>query len=332
MAEENELPSSNAWITGRETWPESFDYGEMVVPEINIWERPGSLPRGGQVVGRLPHGTGVSVMERTWDEENKVYYYRISGNEIQGWVEEVFLSWEWSCFTFLGSLKPTLSCMNLETSLEFRGMNLLLKQNGYAVVVEGNPSKFDSIQTAVSRFLRRVLVALASVTSTPLQAEPTNWVEVPLHLDKPRTVGFTALKEPPWTITNDDIQAAYGVIPLMASVPYLDLALSDYYQAMDYPQHALIFLARALESIENHFSSIAKQRKDAGKEQVMRELLGVHKSDVDYVTKRANASHRRHATSDGRVSPLPKDELTECFQKTANIIIAFVDFLKASGF
>lgn len=331
MSEANEIPSSYGWITGRETWSESFDYGEVAVPEINIWERPGPLPHGGQVVGQLPHGTKVNVTKRSWDEENKVYYYHISENEIQGWVKETFLSWEWSCFTFIGTLKPVLSCENLETSLEYRGMNLLLKQNGYAVVVEGNPSNFDSILVAVSRFVKRVLVALASVAVTPLHAELANWVEIPMHSEKPRTVGFTNLQEPPRTVTNSDIEVAYSVIPLMASVPYLDLALSDYYQAMDYPQHALIFLARAIESIENQFSGIARQRKGTGKEQIMRELLKVCKTDVDYVTKRANVRHMRHATNDGRATPLPEDELTECFQRTAKIITAFIDFLKVSG-
>ena len=76
---------------------------------------------------------------------------------------------------------------------------------------------------------------------------------------------------------------------------------------------------------------MAKHRKGVGKEKVMQELLGVRKSDVEYVTKRANNSHRRHASQDGTVAELSTDELAECFYKTKNIIVAFVTFLRNSG-
>jgi len=145
-------------------------------------------------------------------------------------------------------------------------------------------------------------------------------------------VGFLAMKEEhQLSVSNEDIETSHSVVPLMAQVPYLDLALSDFFQALNYPQHALIFLARAIESIENHFEGMAKQRRGMGKKAVMQEMLGVKKGDVDYVTKRANESHRRHAARDGTSQALPQDELVGSLKKTATIIAAFVVFLQNSG-
>jgi hypothetical protein len=91
-------------------------------------------------------------------------------------------------------------------------------------------------------------------------------------------------------------------------------------------------LARAIESVENHFSGIAKNKKGKGKEEIMRKLLKVKRSDVEFVTKRANASHRRHASSDATKKELPSDELAECFFRTANILRAFAEFLRPISF
>jgi hypothetical protein len=333
MHAENELPSDYAWLSGRETWSGSLAYGEVVV-DINMWKRPGSLPRCGRVVGTLPHGSRVAVAKRVWDQEDKKFYYEVSANEIRGWVSEVFVAWKWSCFTFLGTLSPAQACTNLDISLEFSGMNLSIKQNGFAIVTEGDPADFESIHFAASRFIARITNAQAPLTIAPLRAEFSNWVEVPVGYDEARrTVGFMALEgEQLLSVSNEQIETAHTLVSLMASVPYLDLALSDFSQALNYPQHALIFLARAIESVENHFSGTARRQKGIGKERIMQDLLGVKRSDVEYVTKRANASHRRHATQDGTVSELPGDELAECFKKTADIIAAFVTFLRTSGF
>ena len=76
---------------------------------------------------------------------------------------------------------------------------------------------------------------------------------------------------------------------------------------------------------------MAKRRTGAGKEKVMREMLRVDRGDVEYITKRANASHRRHAAQDGSADMLPSDELAECYRKTAGIIAAFATFLRDAG-
>ena len=160
-----------------------------------------------------------------------------------------------------------------------------------------------------------------------------HWVEVPAGLSaSQKVVGFMQLESGQTSsVSNDDIETAQSIVPLVAQIPYLDLALSDFFQAMTYQQHALIFLARAIESIENRFSGLARDRKGVGKEKVMQDSLGIKRSDVDYVTRRANESHRRHATSNGAVEALSPDELAECFKKTSAIIAAFVTFLRQAG-
>lgn len=51
-----------AWVTGREMSGESLDYGEVVVPEVWVWNLPGGLGDGATVVGEIPHGTQVELL------------------------------------------------------------------------------------------------------------------------------------------------------------------------------------------------------------------------------------------------------------------------------
>ena len=307
------IPSTQAWLNGRETWLGSGARGEVVVPQINVWERQGSR---GRVLGTITHGCRVDVIERVWDPENEQFYYRILDDGVQGWVSEGYIAWEWSCFTFIGKLSPAQACTALDINLAYGGMQLLSKQDGIAITTEGQPADFESIQLAVVRLANRLKNALATITATPLQVELSNWVEVSISgHGNPRVVGFTLSHQQGIdAISSEQIELAHSLLPLMSLIPYLDLSLSDFSQALDYPQHALIFLARAIEAIENHFSVAAKTNKSMGKERLMQEMLGVSKRDVEYVTRRANDSHRRHAAPDGKATPLPEDELAECFQ------------------
>ena len=61
------------------------DNGELVLQEINIWENVG--PQRGRVMGKLPNGTKVSVLEeKTTDQK----YYKITTDTLfyEGWVSE----------------------------------------------------------------------------------------------------------------------------------------------------------------------------------------------------------------------------------------------------
>ncbi len=327
-----ELPD-RAWMNGRETWEGSLALGEVVVPAINVFEQPGGLPKCGLKVGELFHGQNVALEEVTFDTEAERSYFKVSAAGTTGWVSEPFISFQWSSFTFLGNILPKRACTSLDTSIQFAGMQLMLKQEGFALLAEGAPSHFDSIIYAATKFIRRLLSAQSPLSQTALTPEFTNWVEVPLESGpRTETVGFMSLEgNQPRPITNEDISDSTPIVQQMSLIPYLDLALNDFSHALNHSEHALIFLSRAIESIENHFDRGGITKKKSGKEKIMQEALGFDKSFVEYVTKRANESHRRHATKDGSIEPVPADELAECFHRTAKIIAAFSSHLSAIG-
>jgi hypothetical protein len=312
-----------AWINGRHAQRDSLFYGE-VGPEVDIWQNAGPPSPDERAIGQISHATRITVLTEEKMPPDDQRYYQISSNEIQGWVPESFISWRWSFFTFLGTLSPSEACSMLDVQLGFGGMEMLIKQNGFAILTEGDPSHFDSIRFAILRFADRIVNAQVPLTTIAVKADISNWVEVPLG-DEPRTVGFLSKERQTLPISIDQIEIAHSIVPLMSIVPYLDLALSDLAQALHYPQHALIFLARAIESIENYFGESAK--KGVGKEAIMQESLGLEKADVEYITRRANTSHRRHASREAKAIDLSQEELAECFQKTSKIITAFVTFL-----
>lgn len=331
----SELPNKypkTAWICGREHAEGSLAFGEVVVPQVNLWKHAGSLPQSGKVIGKLTNGTCVAVLNEVVEKDSQTYY-EISSELLRGWVSGKFLSWSWSCFTFLGKFSPVDACRELDLNLNYAGMELLIKQHGFAIVVEGDPGHFDAIRFAVSKFIDRISNAQTPLTVVPLRHEFSNWVEVPIREENGRRiVGFLPEQmDSVIPITIDQMEIAHTIVPLMASVPYLDLALSDFFQAINYPQHALIFLARSIESIECYFGDLAKESKGSRKKEIMRDLLGIKKADMAYVTRRANESHRRHASPDATVKDLHQDELDECFKKTSEIIVAFVTFLENSG-
>lgn len=332
---ENENFPTQAWISCRETWPDSLGLGEVVLEEANVWESAGSLPKSGKIVGKLAQGTIVTVVDKAIQKDSKTVYYKISTDILNGWISEMFLSWQWSSFTFVGNLKPADACRNLSISITHSGIHFFIRNNGFALLTEGDPSQFEIIYKAVSKFIDRIINAQAPLTQIPLQANFDNWVEVPIGGNEREQgkVGFLSIEsDNTKTISDTNIQDAYSIVPLLEISPYFDLALNDFYQALRYPQHALIFLARAIESIENHFAGMAKSDKSKGKEKIMRDLLEVKRRDVEYITRRANDSHRRHASSSALAEELASEELAECFHKTANILAAFARFLRPQSF
>lgn len=323
-----------AWINGRETYQDSLVYGEVVVHQANVWQHAGGLPQSGKIVGKLEHGTQVTVIEKRYIEEIDKTFFKIASDGLEGWIAESFVSWMWSSFTFIGSLSPSDACAKLSVNLEYAGMHLLILQSEFAIVTEGDPGHFDSIEFSAKRFIERITNAQTPLSVVAMRADFKNWIEVPFGSQKGKeVVGFLTLEsERSTTVSTENIETAHSLVPLMTDVPYLDLALSDLSQALSNPQHALIFLARSIESIENHFQGMADKKKKIGKEKVMREMLGLSRADVEYVTKRANESHRRHASRDARAESLPPDELAECFKKTSMILSEFVTYLRKIGF
>jgi hypothetical protein len=305
-------------------------YGEVVVPLINIFERPGFIFEHGELMASLPHGTRFTLCETVIDRNQNRTFFKIKSGDVEGWVLDSFVSNRWSCFTFLGKLIPAQVCEDLELSHEYGGMIINIRNNGFAIITEGDPADFDCIKKAVTSFKEKMATAQAPLSLIPIDAVIEYWVEMPSEYSKgQRTVGFMSSDESiTETIVNDDLKRGFSIADLMFQEPYLDLSLSDFDQALRNPQHALIFLSRSIESIETYFSGIAKCQNKKGKEDVMRELLGLKKSYVDYVTKRANASHRRHASKTGDSVPLPQDEFIECFTRTVRVIGSFINYLR----
>ena len=56
------LPFTSAWLAGIECEESSLAYGDLVVPEINLWESTG--PNRGRVVDQLPDAAPVQVLRR----------------------------------------------------------------------------------------------------------------------------------------------------------------------------------------------------------------------------------------------------------------------------
>lgn len=317
------------WISCRETFYDSLEKGDVVLNKANIWENSGGLPKSGKVIGEIPHGSRVNTIDE--DLIGKDSFYKISDDAISGWIHESFIVWNWSNFTFIGKLTPANVCDGLDFYKEEFGISITIKENDFAIVTEGDPSRFDDIEKSVIRYINRIVNALAPFKQLALQIDFSNWIEVPLGGEDKRgeLVGFNFQAEKESAqISSSDIQTAISVLPLMKYCPYFDLALSDFYQAIRYPQHALIFLARSIESTEKNFGYMAKQNPSKGKSEIMRDVLDVNKNDVDYVTKRSNQSHRRHASSDARNEDLSSEELGKCYFVTANILVKFANYLE----
>lgn len=73
-----------AYLDGRD--PEAQP--PLTVGQINLWDSPSRK----RVVGKLPHGTRVRVLEKAWAGGR--WHYRIRHPLRRGWVPKSFLSRE----------------------------------------------------------------------------------------------------------------------------------------------------------------------------------------------------------------------------------------------
>lgn len=317
------MPQDFVWLNGRDITEGSTAYGEVIVQEIALRSAAGSKFGA----GFLLHGTKTSLIEsRPVPEENRTYHH-IRTSQVDGWIADPFIARNWSTFTFLARLHKPQQCRDLDGSYAYRGMEVITNQNSLAIITEGDPAQFDAIKTAAVSLANRLVVAQAAVSAVPLAVEFINWVENPAENSRSTsTIGFVPLPtEPAVKVSNDHIHMAIQTASRMVLVPYLDLALNDFALALRHPDHALIFLARAVESIEYYFENREAQNHGEGKESRMRRALQVSRADVEYITKRANESHRRHADPEGKAQPIPVDELTKCFEKTSLMLEKFVN-------
>lgn len=65
-----------AVLSGIDRDPESSAYGELVVQEINVWEKAGSGGPENVTIGRIPHNTKVEVIESKEAEGETFYLVR----------------------------------------------------------------------------------------------------------------------------------------------------------------------------------------------------------------------------------------------------------------
>jgi hypothetical protein len=73
-------------LSGIERDKNSNAFGELVVPEINLWENTG-LNRG-KVVGKIKHNTKVQILNK---KETDQLYYLVKFDNLTGWVSELFV-------------------------------------------------------------------------------------------------------------------------------------------------------------------------------------------------------------------------------------------------
>ena len=58
--------------------------------EVNLWAYDGD--KRTRIVGSLPHGTRVVVLDTDWSDAEGRYYHRVEGDGEKGWVSENFLT------------------------------------------------------------------------------------------------------------------------------------------------------------------------------------------------------------------------------------------------
>lgn len=67
-----------AVLSGVDNDPKSDTFGEIIVQEINIWEKAGSGGRNNMSIGNVPHNTKVEVIESKEVEGVTFYHIRSS--------------------------------------------------------------------------------------------------------------------------------------------------------------------------------------------------------------------------------------------------------------
>ncbi len=235
-----------------------------------------------------------------------------------------------STIVFFARLRPSELCAEFDQAYT-EGNTTLSIQGEKVVYAEtsdwdtNNPNWFEDLIKKVNRFLQRYVHSLAFLTEKALQVDLTDWIELERAEEKITAIGVVKMPESkPVPISNEMSDSALKLASIVSNQdPFFWLATSDYYKARQYPEEALIYLHRAIESIERFF----------GSEQGLRDALGVSKGYVDYITQRANDiyEHIRHASWTGAITQPPPRELEECFKRTREIIEKFKDYLSQSG-
>jgi len=76
----------SAWISGIDCNEGSDSFGQVAAAIVRLWEQPG--PTRGDVVGKVWHGSPVTVSREQYVTEEGRNYYLISSADARGWVAE----------------------------------------------------------------------------------------------------------------------------------------------------------------------------------------------------------------------------------------------------
>jgi hypothetical protein len=93
-SDEQQPVAETLTLTGIERDENSDAFGELVAPEISLWEKSGADgQQRGKVVGKAKHQDVVQVLEV--DEGTDITFYKVRlTDEIEGWVSQLFVEIE----------------------------------------------------------------------------------------------------------------------------------------------------------------------------------------------------------------------------------------------
>jgi hypothetical protein len=322
------------WINGREVGESSSAFGEVIVDPVFIIDNPRKNLY--HKVFEVNHGHRIKVIDEYFHKEKSRKYLRIQYEDRIGWVLDSFVSNDWSLFIFIGTISPQQSYEDFNAKYQYGGYKFDITKDIISIETYGDPSEFNSIRFAIVKILQSLTYSQTMINDFPIEFNFRYWVEVGIsdHTDKKvvgRNVDIFDFHDK--DIDIEQSRENIHLLPQTMKFPHLFLSMNDYFQARKFPQHSLIFLSRAIESIENYFGYFyGGGKEDIGKEKLLREKLCVSANKVNFVTSKANKNtyHSRHASKEGEVQLISKEELNKCFQITKNIILSFNEFLSLS--
>ncbi len=55
---------------------------------VSLWDLPGGVPSGAKIIGEIPHGTRLTILERA--SRFGIDYYLVEHGADQGWIPSIF--------------------------------------------------------------------------------------------------------------------------------------------------------------------------------------------------------------------------------------------------
>lgn len=61
---------------------------EQTEAPVSLWDLPGGVPSGAKIIGEIPHGTRLTILERA--SRFGIDYYLVEHGGDQGWIPSIF--------------------------------------------------------------------------------------------------------------------------------------------------------------------------------------------------------------------------------------------------